>query len=121
LFDGGYYALAADHLLTLGRPEQMDVNRRVEYYYRFGRIRHEQLNIGEAIMFYDKTIDEGRNLPDFYAANASLKLGEIYESVGKKQQSEKYYSLCLKIMPEEYRTSIHLKAKAGLNRLRAVK
>jgi tetratricopeptide (TPR) repeat protein len=118
LFDGGYYSRAAEHMLTLGLPEQMEIGRRVEYYYRFGRIRHEQKIIQEAIIFYGKTIDEGKSLPVFYAANSALKLGEIFESAGEKEKSEKYYQLCLQIMPDEYRTSIHLKAKAGLNRLR---
>jgi tetratricopeptide (TPR) repeat protein len=120
LFDGGYYDDAAEALLAVDNTNKLTASRKVEYYYRLARIRHEQNILSEAKDLYRITVLEGRNLPEFYAANAALKLGEIFESMGNMVLSEQYYTTCLTISPEEYRTSIHLKAKAGLSRLKSM-
>lgn len=119
LFDGGYYGEASQKLFSINNPNSFPNSRKVEYYYRLARIRHEQNKLSEAKDLYRTTVIEGRNLPEFYAANAALKLGEIFESTGELLLSEQYYTTCLTISPEEYRISIHLKAKAGLNRLKS--
>jgi len=44
----------------------------------------------------------------------------IYENKGAYARADSAYHLCLSIKPREYKTSLHQKAKAGLNRLKKV-
>lgn len=118
LFDGGYYS---DALNILNLAEKLkshsDPVIRMEYYYRKGRIFHELKKFDEAVLNYMKVIDLGMNSKLYYAANSALKVGEIYEITNQKKKAVEYYNLCLSLKPDEYRSGIHQKAKAGVNRL----
>jgi len=120
LFDGGYYQ---DALRVLTNAKNVKANAdiaiQLEYLYRFGRVFHELNNYDKAIDNYQKVIDLGSNMPLYYAANAALKSGEIYEVTCQRQKAISYYNLCLKMKPDAYRSGIHQKAKAGLSRLNA--
>lgn len=117
LFDGGYYESSLEVLknanMFAGRP----VNLQIEYNYRLARVHHEMGNLIQAILFYEKTIRLGSNLPLYFGANAALKLGEIYEVSSNPQKAELNYRLCLSMNPEEYKTGIHMRAKAGIGRI----
>jgi len=118
LFDGGYYERA----LSLLQKEGMDKVVRnnddlIEYAYRMGRIYHEWGKKEQSIPFYEMTIRYGSDEKSYYAANACLQLGLIYENAGNKQEAIRYLNKCLSLDFEDYRTSIRQKAKAGLSRL----
>ena len=53
----------------------------------------------------------------YFAANAALKIGQIYESEKEWKQAAKYYNLCLEMDFDEYSNSILAKAKDGLERI----
>ena len=53
----------------------------------------------------------------YFAANAALHLGIIYENEDNLKEAEKYFRLCRSLDFDEYETGIKQKAKAGLNRL----
>lgn len=118
LFDGAYYKKAL-HLLdehpVSSFSEQKD---QLEYTYRKGRVLHGLKRYNEAIKAYEKTIAEGKNSPYYFACNAALKMGEIYERQMRYDKSKQAYRLCLSIDPDEYRTGLHQQAKSGLNRLK---
>ncbi len=119
LSDGGYFARAEDILLrnkafifrNSGPKDQL------EYSYRLGRIYHEWGQIEKAIPLYLETIRKGQDLPYYFAANAALKLGNIYEKKGDTTAARKYYRWATGMKNEEYKSSITQKAKAGLQRL----
>lgn len=116
LFDGGYYAIAAEMMDdTLGI--QLSPTERIEYIYRKGRIAHATNHFREALEFYKITLDIGKSNPAYFAANAALKSGEIAESMHDIAKAEQFYRLCLEIEPDEYSNSIHQKAQAGLDRI----
>lgn len=118
LFDGGYYSDALNVLnLAESLRNHSDPIVRLEYYYRKGRIFHELKKYDEAVLNYMKVIDSGMNSKLYYAANSALKIGEIYEVTNQKKKAVEYYNLCLSLKPDEYRSGIHQKAKAGINRL----
>ena len=75
--------------------------------------------LGEAVNFYQKTINEGQDESYFYACNSALQIGHIYEDWGKVAKAKEYYKLCLSLKPDEYKNGLHQKAKAGLNRLKS--
>jgi tetratricopeptide (TPR) repeat protein len=117
LFDGGLNESALQTILTKKVEDYAsDSPYRLEYTYRLGRIYHKLKNYGMAVNNYQKTIDEGRNSTYYYACNAALQIGLIYEEQKNCNKAYDYYKLCLDISPEDYAYSLHQKAKTGMNR-----
>lgn len=117
LFDGGYYDRAEASLLSYQPEDFGNTGLALEYVYRLGRIFHESGETQKAINYYQKTIDQGRSQKYYYACNAALKMGLIYETAGEKSKAKSAYRTCLDLSPNQYKHSLHGKAKAGLNRL----
>lgn len=119
LFDGGYYekALAA---ITSSKTTGFLKNSRdsLEFSYRIGRIYHEWGKTETCIPFYLKTIENGSESPYYFAANAALQLGIIYENKGDFKKAAENYELAQRMENKEYKNSINQKAKAGLNRIK---
>jgi tetratricopeptide (TPR) repeat protein len=115
LFDGGYYERA---LHGLENYTSSDTKSGLEYTYRIGRIYHNQGKTDEAIRYYKQTIQYGEKLPYYYAANASLQLGLIYEKRYDFALARNFYSKVLDMDFDEYQFSISNKAEAGLNRIK---
>jgi len=119
LFDGGYYekALAA---ITSSKTTGFLKNSRdsLEFSYRIGRIYHEWGKTETAVPFYLKTIENGSESPYYFAANAALQLGIIYENKGDFKKAAENYELAQRMENKEYKNSINQKAKAGLNRIK---
>jgi len=115
LFDGGYYSRA---LFELEGFKAGDPKNELEYSYRLGRIYHNWGKINEAIPYYKETIKGGEKLPYYYAANASLQLGIIYEKRNDFSLARMYYSKVFEMDFDEYQFSISNKAQAGLNRIK---
>ncbi len=82
-----------------------------------GRILHGLKRYSEAIASYQKSIALGKNAPFYFACNAALQTGMIYETLGKPEQAKEFFRLCLSMNPDDYRTSLHQAAKAGLSRI----
>ena len=118
LFDGGYYQEAREQLMQNSVDAYDNTRDRLEYAYRLGRIHHAMKDLPEAIHSYNYSIAFGINAPYFYACNAALQCGNIYEALGDATEATRYFDLCLSMNPEDYKTSLHQKAKAGLNRLK---
>ncbi len=117
LFDGGYYSRAEQTLLQYQSTDFSDAGLQLEYVYRLGRIFHESGETQKAINYYQKTVDQGRSQKYYYACNAALKMGLLYETAGEKTKAKMAYDTCLDMSPNQYKHSLHGKAKAGLNRL----
>lgn len=117
LFDGGYYNQAKKMLEAKPVNEYENEKNRLEYAYRLGRIHHALKDIPEAINNYNYSIAFGINAPYFYACNAALQCGLIYEKLEDYKEAKRYFDLCTRMNPEDYKTSLHQKAKAGMNRV----
>lgn len=118
LFDGGYYRRAYDLLKDAGPAYSGAGKSNLEYNYRLGRITHELDHSQEAIRCYNQTIEAGAKKPWYFACNAALQLGLLYEQQRDEKQARAAFNRCLDIKPEEYGASLHTRAKAGLARLK---
>ncbi len=116
LFDGGYYTRAQTILDTMN-VSRLTKDERTERLYRYARIAHRQKQIPMAKSGYRKTIALGRLSPGYFAANAALKLGEIYESEDSFTLAKSFYEECLSMNFDEYKNSIRGKAKEALSRI----
>jgi len=118
LFDGGYYEAALRELAPLRVDQINDAEFVLEYYYRQGRIYHLLDQQTKALEYYNMVIHLGKKTSSYFACNAALLTGQIHENNGLSQKAKSSYKECLSIKPEEYKTGIHQKAKAGLLRLK---
>ncbi|MDW8229138.1 MAG: hypothetical protein RMJ33_04800 [Saprospiraceae bacterium] len=116
LFDGGYYQRAYE-TLTQQPASHYTGDHRLEYTYRLARIAHALGRYDEAERHYRQTLEEGRLNPAYFACQAALQLGILYENTRKCAQAKTAYQTCLRLKPQQYRISLHAKAKAGLARL----
>lgn len=117
LFDGGYYQRAL-HTLNLQNPEKLSLKiHRLEYTYRMGRILHALERYEEALGYYRRTYHEGKTEGVFFACNARLQAGLIYEKQLKFDLAKVCFQDCLEMYSDEYEAELHQKAKSGLNRL----
>lgn len=116
LYDGGYY-YAADSILSQDDCNLFTDREKTEFPYRKGRIFHALDNHEAALHWYAKAIQLGDEQPYYFAANAALQSGLIYESSGDLDRAEEFYRQCIRMPNKEYRNSLNQKAKAGLNRI----
>ncbi len=117
LFDGGYYQQAISYLEAVDPAMLTDKKFKLEYYYRLGRLNHASKNYQEAVTYYRRTIALGEFDGFYFACNSSLMLGHIFEIQGEYEQAKAAYQRTLQIKPDQYQSSLHQKAKAGLNRI----
>jgi len=119
LFDGGYYPMVSQVLSGCTAQMLPSEKERLELNYRKARNEHQLGHIESAVLLYTEVIDKGSSQPWYYAANASLQLGLIYEVQGENVKAESCFKRCLSLQYSEYRTGITQKARAGLSRLGA--
>jgi tetratricopeptide (TPR) repeat protein len=118
LFDGGYYQQAYNLLNQYSMEDFSNQYDKLEFTYRLGRVLHGLKRHTEAIYYYSTTINSGRSASWFFACNAALQTGKIYEDTNRQQAAINAYKTCLSISPDEYKTGLHQQAKAGLDRLK---
>ncbi len=121
LMDGGYLKDALQALDAIDKDGLNKPEFKTEYDYRKGRIYHLQGNTTEAEKYYLISIENGKTLPLYYAANAAMELGTIYESEKKYQQAAQYYKISLDMPDSDFKNSIDVRSKAGLQRIQATK
>lgn len=117
LFDGGYLerakAILEKHQAGLISQKEL----RLETAYRLARIYQEQKKYTTAISHYLKVIEEGTEDPSYYPCASALYAGMIYETLHHRYLARHYYEQCLSMNPEDYRSGLHQKAKAGISRI----
>ncbi|MBC7775481.1 MAG: hypothetical protein H7246_08580 [Phycisphaerae bacterium] len=116
LFDGGYYSRAYELLKNIASDYKGQRKNSLEYTYRLGRIVHKMGQTQEAIRLYNLTIESGEKEPWYFACNAALQLGILLEEKRDLNSARAAYHRCLGIHPQEYASSLHARAKAGLGR-----
>ena len=116
LFDGGYYSESYTSLIRANKQDFKTTKEQLEFIYRLGRIQHKKENYNKAIYYYQMAMKNGDSYPYYFAANAALNLGLIYEELENTALAKYYFEQCLKMKDHEYQRSIDQKAKAGLRR-----
>jgi hypothetical protein len=118
LFDGGYYKESFKEIIQISSPSILEYRDKLEYTYRYGRLFHKTGDIEKAILNYKATIQYGEQSHYYYAANAALMLGLLYEEQKDFNSARTFYKKCLSMRKHDYQNSIDQKAQAGLERLK---
>jgi tetratricopeptide (TPR) repeat protein len=71
----------------------------------------------EAIASYTRAISIGKTSNYYFAANAALCIGNIYEGIKDFNLAANYYNKALSMHHHEYQNSIDTQAKEGLERI----
>ncbi|MDR3696117.1 tetratricopeptide repeat protein [Mucilaginibacter sp.] len=116
-FDGGYYSKALAQLANKDESDFKLLRDKIEFCYRLGRIYDKTGKYGDAILNYQKAIRLGAATRYYFAANAALSIGKIYEDKKDFKRAGDYYNQALDIHGHQYQTDIDNDAKAGLKRI----
>jgi len=120
-FDGGYYEKAYSLLQRFDAKKLKGEEQQLEFSYRKARILHLMRKNEEAIKIYESVYQKGRKKPYYYACSAALQMGTIWEVRKEPSRAIEAYKKCLKEKPDQYKASLHSKAKAALNKLETKK
>ncbi|MEJ7694221.1 tetratricopeptide repeat protein [Daejeonella sp.] len=116
-FDGGYYPKALAELAGKD-PGDFKLKRdQIEFSYRLGRIYDASGRDTEALAHYQRAMNAGKLTSYYYAANAALSIGSIYEKRNDKAKASSFYKQAIAMKNHEYENSIETKAKDGLKRI----
>lgn len=115
LLNGGFYN---ESLAVLNANDNYSGREKVEHFYIKGRNYQAQNKATEAIKTFKDLLEllEGKNT--YFACSAALQIGLIYEQKRLKSTAKGYFEKCLEMKSDRYESSLHAKAKAGLNRVR---
>ncbi len=117
LFDGGYYHQSFS-LLNL-KKDQIPQNSKdqLELNYRQARALQSLHKNDKALIYFSKVLDLGKQDKYYYGCSSALQMGTIYENWSMPSEAKIYYELALSMDPENYKNSLHQKAKSGLDRI----
>jgi tetratricopeptide (TPR) repeat protein len=118
LTDGGYYDAANEVFETVSEHELKSEKDRVEFYYRKARLYHKTNQTKSAMEYYQKTVAESSTLQTYFAPNACLQLGYLFEEKKDLKNAELYYKKALAYKRHEYKNSIDTKARSALAQLK---
>lgn len=118
LFDGNYFQRAADLLHTIDQKNLKTIEDQTEYLYRLGRVYDDWNKKDSALIYYQKTIDKGKDIPRYFAANAAYESGKLMEQRNEIEKAKAFYYKCISFEQHEYKNGLDQKAKAALNRLK---
>ncbi|MCI0751755.1 MAG: tetratricopeptide repeat protein [Flammeovirgaceae bacterium] len=116
--DGGYYEIAKDLIQETSTGEFLILKDQVEFNYRKARFFHKTNQLSEAKQLYLESIKLSAENPWYFAPNACLQLGYIYEAEKKNSEAKIYFKKALSYKRHEYKNSIDSKAKSALEKLK---
>jgi tetratricopeptide (TPR) repeat protein len=120
LSDGGYTDRAIHLLLDQSLKNFIKTPKDLlEYNYRMGRIYQQSGNLPGALKYFGIAIRDGAGQSRYFAENAALQSGLIYEQNKDFPKAAQYYRLCLSMKNTEYKTSLDQKAMLGLKRIKS--
>jgi tetratricopeptide (TPR) repeat protein len=91
----------------------------LEYDYRLGRIYQQSGDQMSALKYYAITMKDGAGQSWYFAENAALQSGIIFEQRKDYPEAGRCYRLCLTMKNTEYKNSLDQKARLGLKRIKA--
>lgn len=118
LFDGGSFERVITMLSThRTRYADSSLVRRVELDYRLARAWHKTGNHQKAAIVYEKVMNEGRNLKEYFAASSAYQMGLIEQKAGNIPKAIAFFKNVSGFPGHPYKNSLDAKAKAAIRSL----
>lgn len=118
LLDGGYFDEAKHYLSLYQQNKRQELPYQLEFYFLTARYNFAVNLTQEAIKYFNRVIENGKDEDLYFASEAALQLGSIYEKSGEYEKAKKYYKLSLDLYHDDYYEYISDKAEKGLNRVK---
>lgn len=116
--DGGYLDEATKILSSLSPSDLPTKRDQVEYLYRKARVAHKGNLLDDAKRFYQQCIELNSNESWYYAPNACLQLGYIYQQEGDLSLAKNSFMQALTYNRHEYKNSIDSKARSAIAQMK---
>ena len=117
LLDGGYDKLYSDAIESYKSSDNNFLPYNLEFHLLEGTACERQGNHSLATFHFEKVIQLGSDEDYYFASEAALKLGEIYESENNVEKAELYYEKAIKLYDSDYYEYIDDKATKALKGL----
>ncbi len=116
LLAGGYIS-KADSILHRGILHNIPiVADSLEFYLLKATLFKKKGEISSAVHFYEKVISVGKEEDYYFACEAALELGKIYEERNKISKARQYYELSHALYDSDYYEYLDSHAEKGLDR-----
>lgn len=115
--DGGYFDAFAQAMRSFETSHEKRLSSEIEYHFLKGRDAAQLKNSNLAISEFNKVIELGEDKDYYFACEAALRLGKLYQQMGQKTLAEDYYKRSLKLYKSDYYEYIEDKARKGLSSL----
>ncbi|WBO86302.1 tetratricopeptide repeat protein [Hymenobacter yonginensis] len=115
--DGGYYREALATLAGFRSTAATPLRDQLEDPYRRARAWHLLGRPDSARLLYARTIALAGNAPYYFAPQAALQLGYLYQLEGQRNTARVYFRKALSYLKHEYKNSTDTKAKLALKEL----
>lgn len=115
--DGGYLDAFRKEIKTFEAGHGKEKAYEIEYHFLKGRYEALVKNTNLAISEFKKTIELGEDEDYFFACEAALRLGKIYQGTGQKSLAGDCYKKSIKLYKSDYYEYIEDKAIKALNSL----
>ncbi len=116
--DGGYYDVALAIAQQHAADSFLTKKDSVEFIYRAARLYHKLNQTDTCLILYKQTIDRSGTAPWYFAPNACLQSGYIFQQRGQLREAETCFRKALTYPRHAYKNSIDSKAKSALARLK---
>jgi tetratricopeptide (TPR) repeat protein len=116
-FDGGYYNKALAEIKNKDANNLKLLRDKIELYYRLARIYEKTDKLNDALANYQRAISLGKTSRYYYAANAAVRVGNIYEQKKDFNRAANFYNQAIDMKNHDYQTGIQNEAKEGLKRI----
>jgi len=117
LLEGGYFDQFNIALKSFEANHRKGLAYELEYHFLKSRYEALRKNKHVAIAKFRKVIELGENQDYYFASEAALRLGNIYQEMGKIKLAKEYYEKSIKLYNSDYYEYIEDKAVKGLNSL----
>ena len=117
LLDGGYFDEFEREIVLFEATNNELLAYQIKYLFLMGRYKAAIGFNEEAVSNFLKVIELGEDKDYYFASEAALRLGYIFEDKGENDLAKYYYEKSIKLYKSNYYEYIEDKAAKGLKRL----
>ena len=115
--DGGYPDAFTKAMSAFESNHTKILPYEIEWHFLNGRYAALIANYPLALAEFKKTIDLGENLDYYFASEAALRLGDVYQKIGQVSLARECYKTSVRLYKKEYYEYIEDKATKAINNL----
>jgi len=119
LLDGEYLVRFKKALTAYEQQPKLQLPYQLEHDLLKGRYELATDNNTAAIVSFQKVIGSGKKEKYYFASEAALRLGNIYENSNNPKKAKKYYKLSIDLYKSNFYEYIGDKAEKALKRVKA--